>query len=694
MIWVKGGRHKAEGGRVTACGLVAAVIFASRSALCAGPAAGLTDPSSAAHVKFRSVGIAEAKWTHGFWADRLETCRTDTLPALGKIMLDAEPSNPGPSQYLNNFRIASGAAEGRHRGASFNDGDLYKWLEAVAAVYAVTKDAQLDRTMDEVIETIAEAQRSDGYLQTDVIISGRQGDKTIEPFTVPTKFEAYNLGHLLTAACVHYRATGKNSLLDVARKAANYLDSLVEHPTAQIARCAICPSHYMGTIELYRATGDKRYLNLAKKLVDLRDLVPDGTDDNQDRIPFRRQREAVGHAVRANYLYSGAADVYVETGDETLLTALTAIWDDMVHKKMYVTGACGALFDGASPDGSKEQSQISRVHQAYGRDYQLPNSTAHNETCAAVGNVLWNWRMLQITGDAKYADVLELALCNAVLAGQSLDGKLFSYTNTLRQLDTMPVNLRWSRTRQGYVSSFCCPPNLARTIAEASNYAYCKTDRGVAVNLYGSSSLETTVNGERLKLTQETMYPWDGTVKLTIEAAPKDACTIALRIPGWAKEASASVAGEAVKDAPHPGTYFEISRTWARGNGIELKLPMPARLIEANPLVEEARNQIAIQRGPLVYCLESPDLPEGAHVSDIALPADIKLTPHFDDKLLDGVVTLSDSALAAGQPRWTSDLYRDLPAQSTRKIDIKLVPYFAWGNRGKSEMTVWLPLAR
>src|SRR4029077_7762069 len=236
-------------------------------------------------------------------------------------------------------------------------------------------------------------------------------------------------------------------------------------------------------------------------------------DDNQDRIPFRRQSEAMGHAVRANYLYTGAADIFAETGDKTLLTPLTTIWENVVNEKLYVTGACGALFDGASPDGSKEQSQITRIHQAYGRDYQLPNSTAHNETCAAIGNVLWNWRMLQITGDARYADVLEQTLYNAVLAGESLDGKSFFYTNTLRQLDTMPVDLRWSRTRAPYFSSFCCPPNVARMIAEVADYAYCKTAHGVCANLYGSSVLETTINGEKLKLTQETDYPWDGTVK-------------------------------------------------------------------------------------------------------------------------------------------------------------------------------------
>jgi len=693
MDRVKGGRQ-AKGRTGLACVLVTALICLPQTALSAVLGSGLTEPSTAAQVKFRSVGLADAKWTHGFWANRLETCRVNTLPSLGRIMLDADPNNPGPSQYLQNFRVAAGAAEGRHRGASFNDGDLYKWLEAVAAVYAVTKDTQLDRTMDEAINAIAQVQRNDGYLQTDVIIAQRQGDKAIQPFTVPTKFEAYNLGHLLTAACVHYRATGKNSLLDVARKAANYFDSLVEHPTPQLARCAICPSHYMGMIELYRATGDTRYLNLAKRLIDLRDLVPDGTDDNQDRIPFRRQREAVGHAVRANYLYAGVADVYAETGEPALLTALTSIWDDVAHKKMYVCGACGALFDGASPDGSNDQRQISRVHQAYGRDYQLPNSTAHNETCAAVGNVLWNWRMLEITGDAKYADMLELTLCNAVLAGQSLDGKTFFYTNTLRQLDTMPVNLRWSRTRQGYFSSFCCPPNLARTIAEVSNYAYCKTDRGIAVNLYGSNSLETTVNGEKLRLKQETDYPWDGTVKITVEAAPKDACTIALRIPGWAKEPAISVADKPVNDPLQPGTYFEISRAWTPGDVIELKLPMPARLIEANPLVEETRNQVAVQRGPLVYCLESNDLRDAAKVSDVWILRNAKWQSRFEPKLLGGVAVLGCTSAVAPPAKWTGELYRELTPEKVTPVEITLIPYFAWSNRGKSEMSVWLPVAR
>src|SRR5262249_19670862 len=297
------------------------------------------------------------------------------------------------------------------------------------------------RLMDEVIATIRQAQRADGYLHTPILIRQRNGESDAQPFQDRLQFEAYNLGHLLTAACVHHRATGKTNLLQVAVKAGDFLHAAFQKPTPELARIAVCPSHYMGLVELYRTTKDPKYLQLAKTLVDLRDRVPDGSDDNQDRIPFRKQTQAVGHAVRANYLYAGAADIYAETGDRTLLEPLLKIWDNLVATKLYVTGGCGALYDGASPDGAKEQKQIGRVHQAYGREYQLPNSTAHNETCAAVGNVLWNWRMLQITGEAKYADLLELTLYNAALAGIGLDGKSFFYTNTLRQLDRMPVEL-------------------------------------------------------------------------------------------------------------------------------------------------------------------------------------------------------------------------------------------------------------
>jgi hypothetical protein len=428
----------------------------------------------------------------------------------------------------------------------------------------------------------------------------------------------------------------------------------------------------------------------------MRDQIEGGTDDNQDRLPFRQQTQAVGHAVRANYLYAGVADVYAETGDATLLAPLEKIWNDLVTRKLYITGGCGALYDGASPDGSKDQKQITRVHQAYGRDYQLPNATAHNETCAAIGNLLWNWRMLQITGDAKYADVIEQSLYNAILAGVSLDGTKFFYTNTLRQLDPMPVELRWSRQRQPWISCFCCPPNVARTIAESASYAYACSDRGLYVALYGSGTCRTSLkDGTPVTLTQESNYPWDGKIRLTIDTSAPKEFSLLLRIPGWTRHASIQVNGQPLSDSSQPGTFHEIRRTWSPGDRVELDLPMPVRVLEANPLVEETRNQLAVTRGPIVYCLESPDLPNGVRLTTVRVPRDTQWSARQEDNLLGGVTVLEAKALASENPSpWSGQLYRDVTPSTDRTIDLKLIPYFAWANRGKSEMSVWLPAGR
>jgi DUF1680 family protein len=670
-------------------GLVPLVLGAGPPAVRA-PGRGVTDTSASPHVVVRSVGLADVKWTSGFWANWFDTCHKNMVPAMGRIMEGTEHS-----QFLHNFRIAAGLAKGRHRGPPWNDGDFYKWLESVAAVYAVTKDRALDRQMDEAIRVLARAQRADGYLHTPVLIKQRNGQADVRPFQSALDFEAYNLGHLLTAACIHHRATGKTSLLRIAEKSADYLDGLYRRPTPELARNAVCPAHYMGMVELYRTTGKRRYLALAKKFLDVRGLVKGGTDDNQDRLPFHKQTRAAGHAVRANYLYAGAADLYAETGDRSLLVPLRKIWENVVFEKMYITGGCGALYDGASPDGAKAQKQIARVHQAYGREHQLPNSTAHNETCASIGNALWNWRMLQITGEARYADVLELVLYNGALSGVSLDGKRFFYVNTLRQLDRMPVELRWSRTRQAFISCFCCPPNLVRTIAEVAGYAYGRSDRCVWAHLYGSNTLDTELPGAgRLRLTQQTDYPWAGRVKITVDTAPPGAWSMRLRIPGWARGATLTVNRKPVKGPIAPGTYFEVKRAWSAGDVAELSLPMPARLLQAHPLVEEARNQVAVQRGPVVYCLESPDLPRGTKVLDVVVPRDVRLEPRFDARLLGGVTVLEGKALAVVEAPWSRELYRELSPHGPRPIKVRMVPYFAWGNRGRSEMTVWVPLAR
>ena len=477
--------------------------------------------------------------------------------------------------------------------------------------------------MDQIIDVIAKAQESDGYIHTDITIRQRAGEK-VSRFGNPMDFEMYNMGHLILAACVHHRATGKSNLLNLARKAADFLCKEFASPTVDQARHGICPVHLTGLVELFRTTRDRRYLELSIKLLNMRDLVVKGDDDNQDRIPFRQQRQAIGHAVRATYLYTGSAapPFSLETGDESLIAPLQSIWQDLVSRKLYITGGCGALFDGASPDGAEDQAQITRVHQAFGRDYQLPHSTAHNETCAAIGNLLWNWRMLQITGESRFADIIELSLYNSVLAGMSLDGTRFFYTNTLRQLNPMPVLLRWPRERQAFMTCFCCPPNVARTVAEVGQYAYARSSTGIAVLLYGGSRLETTLcdGSTDHPCFRKPNYPWDACrVKITIEQCPTSAFAISLRIPQWARGSTVRI-NQASAASPLPGAMFDLHRQWSRGDVVELDMPMPPRLVEANPLVEEARNQIAVARGPLVYCLESTDLPDGVRISDVFLP--------------------------------------------------------------------------
>jgi DUF1680 family protein len=689
---------------------VAAIFYFAVFPLVAGEA-GVMDTTASPFAQIRTVGLVEAKWTSGFWADRFELCNTQMLPSMGRLM---EGTNY--SQFFRNFEIAAGIKEGRSRGAPFNDGDFYKLIEAASATFAVTHDDYLDRNLDRGIAVIAQAQGADGYIHTPVLIRARYGDTNAVPFQDRNNFEMYNMGHLMTAASVHYRATGKTNLLFVACKAADFLYETFHSASPEAARSSVCPSHYMGIVELYRVTHEPRYLELAKKFFEMRDQITDGGADNQDRIPFEEQTEAEGHAVRANYLYAGAADLFLETGDTNLWEPLAEIWTNIVTRKMYITGGCGALYDGASPDGAKDQKHITRVHQAYGRNYQLPNTTAYSETCANIGNVLWNWRMFLATGDAKFMDVIELALYNSVLSGSALDGTNFFYTNPLRVTDPMPAELRWSRTRVPFVSSFCCPPNLVRTIAESANYAYAKTDDAIWVNLYGGSALETKLpNSETIKLSQETDYPWNGRVRIKIEVCGEKEFALKLRIPGWAKGASARINNRpAIADGlggpasrrqvgdpaaeklaggtpALPGSYFEIRRAWQPGDFVDLDLPMPARLMESNPLVEENLNQVAVQRGPVVYCLESPDLPPGVKISDVLIPSDINLVARYDRRLLDGIVVLEGKALARPGENWSGKLYREFQPRALKPFNARFIPYSVWQNRGPSEMSVWLP---
>lgn len=671
------------------------------SAVTAGENA-LIDTTRSPQARFYLPDLGDVTWNGGLFGDRFEVCRTTMIPHMWTIFKD-----PYESHAWDNFLMAAGLGEGRGtgrpHGPPFNDGDFLKWVEALAQVYALTKDPAIDAQMDEIIAVVGQAQREDGYLHTHKIVPQRrgvQGDVARE-FEDREHFETYNMGHLITTACIHHRATGKTNMLDLARKAADYIEKLCQEVPEDLARNAICPSHYMGVVELYRLTREPRYLELARQLIEIRSLVPPGvgSDHNQDRVPFREMTEAVGHAVRANYLYAGVADLYAENGDTTLLETLRHISDDVAGQKLYITGMTGALYDGASPDGSTRHASIKTVHQAYGRDYQLPNLTAYNETCATIGYAMWMWRQFTVTGNPAEADLFEQALYNGVLPGISLEGKHYFYVNPLKKLHDFDWPLRWSRTRTPNIkSSFCCPPNVVRTIAQAHNYVYALSPGAVWVNLYAASTLDSAwVTGERIRLRQETDYPWAGAVKLVIEAAPAGPVALRLRVPGWldAGGARLRVNGEAVDIALEPGSYAEVSRTWRAGDTVAFDMEFRPVLVEANPLVEETLNQVAVKYGPLVYCLESNDLPEGVRLTDVALSlqTDLSLVQTGRTTIAGAeVLTLTLPALALQQPAWRpGQLYREVASPRAEPLQLTLVPYYAWGNRGDTEMSIWLP---
>ena len=698
----------------------AAVLLFSLS-ISSAAAQGLTDMSRSREAVMHNLPLGATRWTGGFWGDRFrvvattgiwsmwDTWRTpyETIDALGQH----------GSHGFANFQVAAGTAKGKHHGPPFHDGDMYKWLEACAAVYAVTRDARLDSLMDQFIHQVALAQRADGYIHTPVNIEERNSlppalsnrggaaAKKVSPrgglegaigieigkdqkhaFASRLNFETYNLGHLITAGIIHRRATGKQTLFDCARKAADFLYNFLTNDAAELSRNAICPSHYMGAAEMYRETGDEKYLALAKGLIAIRDSVKNGEDHNQDRTPFRQQYEAMGHAVRANYLYAGVADLYAETGEAQLLKNLEAIWDDIVNHKIYIMGGCGALYDGVSPDGTTyNQPSIQQIHQAYGRQFQLPQEAAHNEICAQIGMLLYSWRMFQTTMDPKYVDNIETELYNGILSGISLDGRDFFYTEALRRTKEFPYTMRWPKHRQRYITCFCCPPNTLRTLCEAQEYAYSIKGDTLWVNLYGQNTLKTA----DLEVEQQTDYPWDGHITLTVKKA-KHLASIRMHIPGWATGMTLRLNGRDIlaEDLRQP-------RRWKKGDRVELILPMRPRLIEANPLVEEAKNQVAVMRGPIVYCLEGQDIAGGHRINDITIPADIRLT---ETKIvIEGheMTALEGDALLTNQDFWRSDeLYREIRPANREKVHIRLIPYYAWDNRGIQDMSLWLPLSK
>lgn len=641
----------------------------------------------------------EARWSNGFWSRVHDRTRDVTIPQIWASLSDPEVS-PG----LRNFEIAIGERDGIHIGPPFMDGDMYKWIEAAIDSLETDPDDRLAEQIEHLAATIARVQRDDGYVHTPTAISERNGDD-VTALADRFNFETYNLGHLISAGVRHYEVTGSESLLALGKKAATFLEHLAYDKPRDLARSAICPSHYMAVMDLFRVTRERRYLELAQAFLRVRDDFDEGGDDNQDRIAVREQYAVAGHAVRANYLYAGLADLVLETGDEELRAVLERLWTDVVDTKLYITGGCGALYDGASPDGFPWQGEISRVHQAYGRPYQLPNTTAHAESCANIGMIFWSERMLALTGDAKYADVIEKIAYNVLLASISLAGDAYFYTNALRQVRGLPFELRRpgdtgqpvvpspppsdERLRQGYMTCFCCPPNIARALASFHTRAASVGAGGLFINQYGGSEISVVRDEGSLSLREDSNYPWSGRIAFTVTKA-RGSLPLNLRIPSWSSGATLAVGGEAVA-VSDPGSYTRVEREWKEGDEIVLDLPMPVRAVRGHRLAEEITGQAAVQRGPVVYCLESADLPDGVLLEQAAWRRGSALSP-VETEIAGTPLTALEGEFQVLPLADSDELYADLDDAAVGTAHARLVPYFAWGNRGAGEMSVWLPV--
>jgi len=615
-------------------------------------------------VPFNRVQVAD-----GFWTPRLDTNRTVTIPYAFE---QCEKTD-----RISNFEKAAGRPEGKHEGACFNDSDVYKIMEGAAYSLQVHPDPDRRRYLDRLIGVIGAAQWEDGYLFTFYSVPERQPDKLWT--NIAWVHEQYCAGHLYEAAVAHYEVTGDETFLKIARRNADLICRIF-HPAGRTDP----PGHQeieIGLCRLYRATGDEKYLQQAKFFLDQRGRLgrrgPDGRGGlygtyGQDHIPVVEQTKAVGHSVRAAYQYTGMADVAALTGNMDYIRAIDTIWNDVVATKLYLTGGIGAAGG----------------HEGFGGPYELPNMTAYCETCASIANVLWNHRMFLMRGDAKYIDVLERTMYNAALSGVSLEGNRFFYPNVLESIG--------QHQRSPWFGCACCPSNVARFIPSVPGFAYASKEDDVYVNLFLGSEVTIPTPQNKVRLIQETRFPWEGRVKIRVEPENAGDFAVHIRIPGWARnrpvpsdlysfideapgEASLAVNGESVPLQMDRG-YARLQRNWTRGDTIQLDLPMPVRRIVSHDRVTSNADKVALQRGPLVYCLEGPD--NGGKVLDLVLPDHAELSPRFQPELLGGVVTLHGEA---GTAKRTLD-GRIVP---DAKRPCVAIPYYAWAHRGLSQMTVW-----
>lgn len=628
-----------------------------------------------ADYPIQGVPFNEVKINDHFWLPKIETNRTVTIPASF-----AKCEEMG---RMDNFLIAGGKMAGPVKGKMpFDDSDVYKIIEGAAYSMSVIPDPDLDAYVDSIIAIIKTGQEADGYLTTYKTIDSTYAPASWCPAGGRWKNEScshelYNSGHLFEAAAAHYRATGKTNFLDIATRNADLLVKVFGE-----GKNPDVPGHQIvetGLIKLYQVTQKDEYLKLARHFLDARG---DSTNRalygpyNQDHQQVILQDEAVGHAVRAPYMYAGMTDIAALYKDEAYTKAVDNIWDNIVSKKLYLTGGIGARHDG----------------EAFGANYELPNLTGYNETCAAIANVYWNHRMFLLHGDSKYMDVLERSLYNGVISGVGLDGKSFFYPNPLECDMHYKFNSGGSLTREPWFDCSCCPTNLCRFMPSVPGYIYAKGNNSLYVNLFVSSA--STMHLDKIhvvNIKQETEYPWDGNVSISVSPEKQSQFTVCLRIPGWAKDqvtpgdlysftepekdtVSIQVNGESIAYTTEKG-YALIDRTWKKGDTISYHIPMSIRRVQAHQMVKDNEGKVAIERGPVVYCLEGVD--NGAQLMNLTLSDSAKLQASFTPEMLNGIVVISGNALLG-------------KGKETQPVKMTAIPYYAWNNRGANEMKVWL----
>jgi DUF1680 family protein len=623
------------------------------------------------YAKLHNIPVHAVTITQGFWGARRETNVDKSIPSMEKL-LEA-------NGRMNNFLRLVGKSDAAQHGPVYSDSDVYKWTEAAGFALQSGDRPELRAMTDKIIKEVVAVQEPNGYLNTYYV-----GDHAKDRMTAQVQrwgHEMYNLGHMIQGAIAYYRATGDRTLLDAGIRFVN--EYLLPNFGPRPEKKPLLSGHpeiELALIELFRTTGDRRYLELAGYFLQGDDrikLPQDGYVYHFSGIPFTSRTHLEGHAVRAMYACCGATDYYLETGDQTYWKTLNVLWEDLVTSQMYVTGGVGARSEG----------------EAFGDSYELPNFTAYGESCAAIGNMMWNWRMLAATGDAKFADVIERALYNGINSGMSLDGTMYCYRNPLGFDPSGGDHIR-----NPWYDTTCCPPNLERTFASLPGYFYSTSKDGLYVHLYDNSQLDWHLeDGTGLKVVQKTNYPWDGTVEISVTPAKPAEFTFYLRVPGWSAGTQVSINGKPVSGAT-PGQYLALPRRWAPGDVINVKFGMTPQVIEANRRVVDDFGRVAVQRGPLVYCLEQLDQPEGVQLFDVSMDVRQKDASAFHEEfrgdLLGGIVVLKHTGAVSVKSNAHGSLYRSYTAEvpEARQVELSFVPYYAWANRAATPMQVWTPV--